>query len=415
MKKCLVVPGPFLPYNDTITQLCYKHLRLLDMEYDVCALSNEAKDPDFERFLSNDPYYNKFHIHNVDKYNNVFFSIKNVNLFKGLRHMKKYIEKAVSMYDGHDYLYTNTFPCYTIRAGVELKKTHPSIKWIASVSDPINHSPYKYDIVRFQSLPLPEKIAFNLYCKYYVVDEDERDAFEQADLLVFICEEQRDFMIEQYQKYFHRIPEEEIRKKCVIVPLNYIPEWNQFIPNLEYKPNDTYTLAHFGRIYGLRFIEEFLYAFKEFTTKYPDLKIQVEQYGEFKKTDLKLIKELNLSSYFKIHEKVPYAECIERMKESDAVLLFDTILDEDKIQPYLPSKIMEYSLLKKNVLAVTTKRSPSYRIMKNTDAIACEYDRKAILKGLEELIIEKKPSVIEYATTNEEAIKQLQQRIMQMD
>ena len=53
--------------------------------------------------------------------------------------------------------------------------------------------------------------------------------------------------------------------------------------------------------------------------------------------------------------------------------------------------------------------------MKNTDAIACEYDRKAILKGLEELIIEKKPSVIEYATTNEEAIKQLQQRIMQMD
>ena len=75
MKKCLVVPGPFLPYNDTITQLCYKHLRLLDMEYDVCALSNEAKDPDFERFLSNDPYYNKFHIHNVDKYNNVFNSI----------------------------------------------------------------------------------------------------------------------------------------------------------------------------------------------------------------------------------------------------------------------------------------------------------------------------------------------------
>ena len=416
MEKCLVIPGPFVPYNDTITQLVYKQLRLLDFDYDVCALGN-PEDPGLKALLEKDPSYSRFHIHTVDKYNNVLFSIKNVDLIKGLRHMKRYVETAVSMYDGQPVIYTNSWPCYTVRPAVQIEKDHPNVLWIASFSDPINHSPYKYDETTYRSYSLPEKIAFNLYCKYYVVDQDEADAFEHADILVFICQEQRDFMIQQYVTYFHNIPEEEVRKKCVIVPLNYVPEWNQLsIKNEETsgKKNDTdspshpYVLAHFGRVYGLRLIAEFIHAVRLFQDAHPGVPFRID---EFRKSDRKLIESLGLTDLFQIHEKVPYDECIERMKEADGVLLFDTILPDHQIQPYLPSKILEYSLLKKQVLAVSTKTSPAYRICKESDAIACVYDRKDILLGLEELLIEKKPSVVRYAQTNAEAVEPLRKKI----
>lgn len=410
--RCLVIPGPFLPYNDTITQLVYKQLRLLPLDYQVCALEGFSSDPALEQIMREDPNFSKFHITYTDQYQNVLFFIHNLNLFKGLRHMDAYIRTAESMYSGQEFIYSSCWPCYTARAALRIKKAHPETKWIASFSDPINHSPYKFDQKTYRSYSIPEKICFQLYLKYYVVDEDEASAFELADLLVFIDEEQRDFQIEQYCRYFHRIPEEEIRKKCVIVPLNYIPEFNLMNSDTQKKMvHQGYVLSHFGRIYGLRVIEQFLYAFSDFRKNYPDVKVTIEQYGEFRKSDLNLIRKLGISDCFRIHGKIPYAECIQKMQESDGVLLFDTILPDDEYQPYLPSKILEYSYLKKNVLAVTTKKSPAFRIMKKTDAIACRYDRKEIYQGLVDLIINQKQSVIDYAYTNEQAIQDLKQRI----
>ncbi len=415
MKRCLVIPATFFPYNDTNSQIVYKHLRLLDMEYDVCALRNYPEEEQLQENLDNDPNYGKFHVTWADEYNNVWFNIRNVNLIKALNHMKKYVQAAVQMYDGQDYVYTMTWPCYTTRAGVILKKERPAVKWIAAFSDPINHNPYMFDEETYRHYSLPEKAAFKAYLKYYVVAEDEANALEQADLLVFISEELRDFMIEQYVKYFGKVPEEDIRRKCVVVPLNYIPEWNMVKPVKHTAEDDTYTLSHFGRIYGLRIIEEFIYAVRLFADQHPEQKFRIEQYGEFRKTDRRLIHQLGLDPYFSISEKIPYEECIQKMNESDGVLLFDTILPDDGFQPFLPSKLMEYSLLEKDVLAVTTEKSPSWRILKRSDAIACRYDRNDILKGLEDLIIHRKPSKVDYRMTNEEASSILQQAISDMD
>ena len=406
MRRCLVIPGTFIPYNDTVTQLVYKQLRLLDLEYDVISLSAE-EDPELIQLLQKDPNGQKFHIRNTDYYNNVLFSIHNVFLPKALHHMHRYIQDAVSSYDRHEVVYTSSWPCYTIRAGKQIKEQHTDVLWIASFCDPINHSPYKYDKATYRSYSLPEKIAFHLYCHYYVVDQDEADAFEHADRLVFICPEQRDFMLDQYEKYFHRMKRNELLKKCIIVPLNYIPEWNQIQPSGKHLQHDVYTLSHFGRVYGLRLIEEFIYAVKEFHEKHPDIRFCIEQYGEFRKSDEALIRKCGLNSIFSVHSKIPYKECIEKMNESDAVLLFDTILPETEFQPYLPSKILEYSLLEKDTLGISTSRSPAYRIMKESNAIVCRYDQKEIEKGLEELIIEHHPSVIRYATDNRTAVQPL--------
>ena len=407
MKRCLAVPGTFLPYNDVTTQLVYKQLRLLPFQYDVCALDGGKTDPLFAKKLEEDPEFRKFRITSRHKYNDATFTIRNPNLVKCLITMRKYIEEAVSMYDGQEVLYTSSFPCYTTRVGVELKKRNPDLKWIASFSDPINHSPYKYDRATIRSYYPVQRECFYIYCHFYVVDRDEANAFEQADLLLFICEEQRDFMIGQYMKYFHNISEEELRRKCVIVPLSYIPGWNDPEAAPSPKEDGVFTMAHFGRIYGLRLIEEFLYALRRFADLHPDIPVQIEQFGEFRASDRRLIRKLKLEPYFVIHDKFSYEKGFRRMAEADAVLLFDTIMPETEIQPYLPSKVLEYSMLKKNVLAVTTSTSPTCRIMKKTDSIVCRYDRTDILRGLEELIIEQKPSVIDYCMDNKTAVQDL--------
>ncbi len=410
MKRCFVIPGPFVPYNDTITQLVYKQLRLLNMEYDVCALENRA-DESLLKLLRKDPYYAKFHTRFVDQYHNVLFSIRNLDLCKGLRHMQRYIDTAASMYNGQEYVYTNSWPCYTIRAARKIQLKNPQVKWIASFSDPINHSPYKYDRQTYAAYTWPEKIAFKLYCRYYVVDADEAQAFENADLLVFICQEQRDFMIQQYVRHFNKISAEAISKKCVIVPLNYIPEWNTLTPCLQTPPHASFVLAHFGRVYGLRLCAEFIHAMRHFCDTYPDVPLCVDQYGEFRKTDQKLIRALHLQSVFHLHDRVSFETCIEKMKAADAVLLLDTILPEKEIQPYLPSKILEYSLLHKNVLTVTTTKAPAYRICKKSEALVCAYDREDIFHGLEKIVLHHQSSKIDYASTDQEAIRDLETRI----
>ncbi len=414
-KRCLAVTGTFLPYNDVTTQLLYKQLRLLPFKYDVCALEGGSSDPSFVKKLHTDPNYKKFTIVTPYEYNDATFSIKNINLFKALHTVDRYVDYAINMYDRHDVVYTASLPCYTTRVGVALKKKNPKIKWIASFSDPINHSPYKYDKETIRSYRPIERECFFIYCHYWFVDKDEANAFEQADLLLFICEEQRDFMIQQYMKYFHKISEEAIRNKSVIVPLSYLPEWNAPVEEPIRKVSDTFVLAHFGRIYGLRIIKEFIYALEAFVKEHPDINLQIEQYGEFRKSDLKLIRKLGLEKYFIIHDKYSYEAGFQKMSEADAVLLFDTIMPEDEIQPYLPSKVLEYSLLKKNVLAVTTSTSPTYRLMKETDSVVCRYDRTDIKKGLEDIILYHKESVIRYCFQNDEAVAPVLSAIKKWD
>ena len=72
--RCLVVPGNFLPFNDTVTQLLYKQLRLLNMQYDVIALRN-TEDSALLNLLHADPNYSKFNISYADDYSNIYFSI----------------------------------------------------------------------------------------------------------------------------------------------------------------------------------------------------------------------------------------------------------------------------------------------------------------------------------------------------
>ena len=408
--RCFAVTGPFVPANEPMTLLSYKYLRALDMNVDVIALELKS-DESLRQKLAKDPKYHNFDVQYVGKYNDALFSINNVNLFKSLHYMRKYINDAISVYKGQRVIYTSSFPAYVHRVGLELKKQNSKALWIASFSDPINNSPYKNDIRTYKEYSLIEKLAFKVYCKFYVDDNDEIIALENADILVFICEEQRDFMIGQYLKCNCKLSKEELLNKSVIFPLNYIKEWDDII-KVQTTKNDIFTLAHFGRVYGLRDATVFIHAIDDLVkNNLVPFKFVIKQFGEFRKSDVKLINDLHLQTYFEISDKVPYEKCIEEMNKADVLLIFDTILPNDEIQPYLPSKVLEYSLLKKDTMTITCKNSPCYRICTNSGAIVALNEKNVIKEALMKAFSGKK-SVLEYDYSNDEAKLELKNMLI---
>jgi glycosyltransferase involved in cell wall biosynthesis len=176
------------------------------------------------------------------------------------------------------------------------------------------------------------------------------------------------------------------------MPLAYVPEWDMYRSIIGCpKPNNKKKQAvHLGRLYGLRKPSAFIETLKELRDEDEDLgsKIVFHQYSEIQPSDVEKIRKYGLEDLFVIHDKVSYDESIEIMKDADILVLFDTLMPEEKVQPYLPSKIVEYLLLKKPILGICDSNSPSYRILReygyNTVGCSKEEIKKNILQILKD-------------------------------
>lgn len=359
--RMFVVPGSFVPNNDTVTLLNYKRLRNLDLEFDVFALKTKP-DQGLLNELSKDPNFNKFNIKYSYDFDKVVPRNKPLNLPISLIYMKKYINDSLKEFEkgNYKYLFTSIAPGISHLCGKRIKEKHPEVIWYASFSDPFKNSPYKKAENEGKSLLYKFIYSVGGYALYN--DKYEEAAVLNADKLIFICEEQRDFTLSQYPN------SDLLMKKSIIMPLTYIPEWDMYkqLIDLPKKTNNTLQAVHLGRLYGLRKIDSFLQALIELKKEIPNLsdKIVFHQYSEIQDKDVKTIKDNNLEDVFVIHDKVGYDQSINIMKDADVLVLFDTLMPNSNVQPYLPSKIVEYLLLKKPILGICDTNSPSYRILK---------------------------------------------------
>ena len=359
--RMFVVPGSFVPFNDTVTLLTYKRLRNLDLDMDVFCFDGKIDQSLLEE-ISNDENFKKFNIKKTTDYDWAISRNYPLRLPVSLILMNKYVLDSLKEFEkgNYKYLYTSIVPGISHICGKLIKKRHPEVIWYASFSDPFKGSPYKNTDLSDRSIFY--KIAFNVgsYCFYN--DRYEEAAVINADKLIFICEEQRDFTLSQYPD------SEKLKEKSIIMPLTYIPEWKMYknIIDTRKTSNKIRQAVHLGRLYGLRKIDSFLEALKELNEEIDDLekKIVFHQYSEIQPKDVEKIKEYGLSKLFILHDKVSYQESIEVMKKADILVLFDTLMPGARVQPYLPSKIVEYLLLKKPILGICDDNSPSYRILK---------------------------------------------------
>ena len=357
-----VVPGPFVPYNDTITLLTYKRLRNLDLDMDVFAFRGK-EDAGLLKELEKDENFKKFHISYTSDVDHAIARNHPWRLPESLMLMYKYIQDSVREFEkgNYKYLFTSIVPGVSHLCGKAIKKRHPEVIWYASFSDPFKNSPYKKADLEGRSIFykfIYSVGGFTLYNSKY-----EEAAVLNADKLIFICKEQMEYTLSQYKNTA------ELKKKAIIMPLTYIPEWKMYSSLINDKKrvsNKPLQAVHLGRLYGLRKINTFLEALKELKEEDKDLskKIVFHQYSEIQAPDVKKIKEYDLEDVFVLHKTVSYDKSVEVMKESDILVLFDTLMSDKPVQPYLPSKIVEYLLLRKPILGICDKNSPSYRILK---------------------------------------------------
>ncbi len=368
-----VVPGSFVPFNDTVTLLTYKRLRNLDLDMDVFAFHGK-EDEGLLKQLKEDDNYSKFHVTWTSELDWAIPRYYPLRLPAGLFLMNKYVHDALVEFEKKEYryLFTSIVPGISHIAGYRIKKKHPEVMWYASFSDPFKGSPYKKTDLKDRSLIYRFAFHVGSWCLYN--DRYEEAAVKYADRLVFICEEQRDFTLRQYPNY------EELLKKSIVMPLTYVPEWKMYrdIIDAPRKENKVKQAVHLGRLYGLRRPDSFIEALRQLKEEDPDLKEKIvfHQYSEIQSADVQKIKEYGLEDLFMIHDKVSYDESIRIMKEADVLVLFDTLMPGAPSQPYLPSKIVEYLLLKKPILGICDSNSPSYRILREYgyNTIGCSAD-----------------------------------------
>ena len=384
--RMFVVPGNFVPSNDTVTLLSYKRLANLDLDMDVFCFRGK-EDAGLSRQLAEDPNFSKFRITYTSDLDWAIPRNYPLRLPVGLFLMNKYVHDALKEFEKGDYryLFTSIAPGISHIAGAKIKKKHPEVIWYASFSDPFKGSPYKKADLSEKNIFYRFAFEVGSYCLYN--DRYEEVAVRNADKLVFICEEQRDFTLRQYDDY------EELKKKSIIMPLTYIPGWKMYQDLIDVRREKTkgpLQAVHLGRLYGLRRTDTFIEALRQLKKEDPDLseKIVFHQYSEIQPEDVKKIEEYGLKDLFVIHDKVPYDESIRIMKEADVLVLFDTLMPEKPVQPYLPSKIVEYLLLRRPILGICDANSPSYRILRkygyNTVGCSAEDIRKNILSILKE-------------------------------
>lgn len=382
-----IVPGEFVPYNDTVTLLSYKRLRNLDLDMDVFCLKGKEDNSIIEE-LEKDESFKKFNI----KYSyDLDWAVPRNNPLRlpaSLFVANKYVNDAVKEFEkkNYKYLFTSIVPGISHIAGYKIKKRNPNVFWIASFSDPFKGSPYKN--VDLSDRNLIYQIMYKVGGHYLYNNKYEEVAVNNADRLVFICEEQRDFTLKQYSNY------EELLKKSIIYPLTYIPQWDMYKNLLDVpKTNNSIKQAvHLGRLYGLRKIDSFLEALKELKDEDPNIekRIVFHQYSEIQPNDVKKIKEYGLDKLFILHDKVTYKESVEIMKNSDVLVMFDSLMPDKEIQPYLPSKIVEYLMLKKPILAICDKNSPSYRILNEYGFNTIGSEKGIIKQNIKELLKDNK-------------------------
>ena len=254
--KILVIPGSFVPANDTVTLLIYKRLKHLNIPIDVLALKRK-EDFGIKKELEKDKDFSKFNIEYTTEYENTICINHPLRLPLGLINMYRYVKKSLKKYnqEKYNYIYTSSVPGISHICGNSIKKRNKDVIWYASFSDPIKGSPYKKD-PNLEKRTIIYRIAFNVGSFIYMNNKYEEVAIKNADKLIFICEEQRDFTLNQYPN------SDELKRKSIILPLCYIDDWKMYEDLIDYKhkPNNPKQAVHLGRLYGLRTIDTFLEA-----------------------------------------------------------------------------------------------------------------------------------------------------------
>ena len=377
----------FPPITSSEGIVTYKLLKNSENEYDVCNSTSKLWSYDAEM--------------QVDASNIHIISVETASL-------DEWVEKAIAIFEErhadkpYDFIMTRSMPPESIKVGLEIKRRHPEIIWIASMGDPVANNPYeihayidlcpgyspeeriklKEDLRNVQAECNPnssatEKLLFSL-------KDLEAQAFEKADLIICPSQSQKEYMLQGKEKYAEKV-----------LPIAHTYDLTLY-PEPAPKQDDTIVFSYLGSTDAFRSLKPLLYAFNQ---RYALLSMDDDMLDSGAECTKKLAEKALLDRIrfcfignqprglkdtvidFYLDEKVSfignvdYLTSLRYMREADCLVHVDAVYDVG-MGPYpnifFAGKLADYVGAGKPILSLTSCDSPGDKITQGCGGISVD-------------------------------------------
>jgi Glycosyltransferase Family 4 len=229
--------------------------------------------------------------------------------------------------DHYDVLLTFAQPWVNHLIGLRIKRRYPSIPWCVHFSDPWVDSPY-FDL---SEPKLVDRARLQ-----------ERNVIDAADIVMFVNHQTADLVMAKYPNSW--------RAKVHIVPHGYDSDLLNAIPSNK-EQTGKMRIVYTGNFYGLRNPGLFLQAIVKLVedTEIREL-LHIEFVGNTGEEFVALATELGLTDCVFISGKARYLASLEIAASADLLLIIDAPAQHNV---FLPSKIVDYLMLKKPIFGIT--------------------------------------------------------------
>ncbi len=226
-----------------------------------------------------------------------------------------------------------------------LLKLRLGLPWVAQFSDPWAFNPYHSGHTRMRS---------------YVDGHAERQVMIHADRLIFPTREIQEMYENQY-------PGLQVAQRAVILPHHIVPELYDGVSDSRFddlsgRADERVTLSYFGDFYGLRSPEPLIRAVQSLAADEPDLgsKLRLRFVGNIQGKFLPLVEESPVEI---LTGRLSYLESLRAMAHSSVLVLLDAPSDTG-VNPFLPSKLIDYLGAMRPILGITETRGTAADVLR---------------------------------------------------
>ena len=143
--------------------------------------------------------------------------------------------------------------------------------------------------------------------------------------------------------------------------INSLPIVNSTMPGDQAKK---LRILYTGSLAGNRSPVYLLEPLKQLYKERPDIagKLQVDFAGEADAVNRQVFKNYTLP-FVSYLGKLPYTEALQKQKEADYLVVIDNQFKDPEMAMFFPSKLLDYMVAQKRILAITTKGSSTDEVM----------------------------------------------------
>ena len=247
---------------------------------------------------------------------------------------------------------------------IQLKLDRPSLRWTAEFSDPLLIDTLgERRTTATDGAPLAQRIASAIERAGVTLDDRdnmfeliEYGVYVLADKIVFTNPAQRDLMLSQISS---RALRDKVAAKATVSPHPApAPDLYTAVEPTVPLPADRLTIGYFGAFYNMRGVSDLVTPFQLLPPE-ERRHVQLFVFTDRVEAAAQTVEELGLSECVTVHGFVPYLEFLALTKQLDALLVADArVADSHGINPYLPSKVSDYSGSGTHIWALVEHGSP---------------------------------------------------------